>query len=248
MTPSARDALAAAAALGPFFGLAEPPGSDWVSWAELVDHPEAVARRVEGARTLLTAGPGTPDVPCRVVASVVHLGLVARLLSPPLGAALISRVLPVLPAGSVRLHLLGSNPVPLAFDRPSGVPVPGPPDVAAALDRHWLVPLAGPLTTAVGRWYGLSSQVLMGNHTSAVAGALRMLADARPELAGESAAVLDALLADGSLAGRGRLRPDGSFVRRSCCLWYRLPGAGTCGDCVLDDRAETDDRSTSPAV
>jgi len=25
-------------------------------------------------------------------------------------------------------------------------------------------------------------------------------------------------------------------MRRSCCLFYRLPGAGTCGDCVLDER------------
>ena len=31
-------------------------------------------------------------------------------------------------------------------------------------------------------------------------------------------------------------RPDTSFfVRRSCCLYYRLPAGGKCGDCALID-------------
>jgi hypothetical protein len=242
MSAQARDALAAAGALGPFCVLEDIPGPDWVSWAEVVDRPEPFGRRVDDSRELLAAGPGAPDVPVRVVASVVHLGLVARLVSPPLGAALMSRVLPVLPAGSVHLHPVGSNPVPMAFDHPAGVPVLRPAEVAASLDRHWLDPLAAPLTAAVGRWYGLSAHVLVGNVASAVAGALRTIAAARPQLSAAAVTVLEALLAEGSLAGRGRRRPDGAFVRRSCCLWYRLPGAGTCGDCVLDVRAETDDR------
>jgi len=42
-----------------------------------------------------------------------------------------------------------------------------------------------------------------------------------------------------SLRGTGefvRSGPGGprlQFVRHSCCLPYRVPGAGTCGDCVL---------------
>ncbi|MEU7551440.1 (2Fe-2S)-binding protein [Streptomyces sp. NPDC044571] len=24
-----------------------------------------------------------------------------------------------------------------------------------------------------------------------------------------------------------------AFVRRSCCLYYKVPGGGFCGDCVL---------------
>jgi ferric iron reductase protein FhuF len=58
-----------------------------------------------------------------------------------------------------------------------------------------------------------------------------------PALVARADAVLDALLGSGPLAGTGRRREDGSFVRRSCCLFYRLPGAGTCGDCILDARA-----------
>jgi hypothetical protein len=28
-------------------------------------------------------------------------------------------------------------------------------------------------------------------------------------------------------------RPRRFLVRSSCCLFYRVPGSGTCGDCVL---------------
>jgi ferric iron reductase protein FhuF len=63
-----------------------------------------------------------------------------------------------------------------------------------------------------------------------------MPATAGPEVAGRADALLEALLRSGPLAGTGRRRDDGTFVRRSCCLFYRVPGAGTCGDCVLDDR------------
>ena len=27
-----------------------------------------------------------------------------------------------------------------------------------------------------------------------------------------------------------------AFTRRTCCLYYRLPGGGLCGDCVLHQR------------
>jgi hypothetical protein len=46
----------------------------------------------------------------------------------------------------------------------------------------------------------------------------------------------------GLLAGTGELRPprppdrDWSFRRRSCCLYYRVPGGELCGDCVLSHR------------
>jgi ferric iron reductase protein FhuF len=38
----------------------------------------------------------------------------------------------------------------------------------------------------------------------------------------------------GPLAGAGRFDVGGRyFVRASCCLFYRIPNAGKCGDCVL---------------
>ncbi len=238
MTGRAAAALAAAAALGPFFALQTEddvePG--WVSWADLVTQPEPLGRRVREVRALLASGPGTPEVPARVAASIVHLGLIARLISPALGAALAAGVVPVLPAGSIRLRPTGSTPLPMTFRAPTGTPVGGPAQLAAELDRAWSAPLIAPLNDAIGRRYRLSEQVLHGNVASAIAGTLQAATTTRPDLAGTADAALDALLATGSLAGRGRRRNDnGAFVRRSCCLLVRLPGAGTCGDCVLTD-------------
>ena len=80
----------------------------------------------------------------------------------------------------------------------------------------------------------MSPKVLWGDVTSALNGA---------------AAVLDRFGGLPQLVavrrGRRRLyrlpalerdRPVGPprFVRNTCCLYYRIPGAGLCGDCVLD--------------
>lgn len=235
--PLAERALAAAAELGPFFRADAQPGPDWSSWAALTADPALLGRRVAEVRALLAAGPGSPDVAPTVVASLSHLGLVARLVAPPLGAALLSGGLPVAPIEQVHIRLAGANPLPLSLGATRMAPAAGPADLAAAFGRSWVAPAVAPLAAAVRGSWAVSRRVLDGNVSSAVAGALRMATTARPELAGRAEAVLDALLASGPLAGTGRRREDGSFVRHSCCLFYRLPGAGTCGDCVLDDRA-----------
>ncbi len=229
---SAAQALADAVTLGPFFAVCEEPGPDWVSWAELVDG-DPLKRRISDVRAALAAGPEVSDVDPRVAASIAHLGLVARLVSPLLGVALTGGVLPVAPPAGVRLLLAGGNPLPLALLEVRMVRAGEPDAVAAALDREWLRPTVHPLSARVAALTGLSRQVLDGNAVSAVAGALRMAATARPSLAGAVGSVLDAVLTRGSLAGTGTRRDGGAFVRRSCCLFYRLPGAGTCGDCVL---------------
>jgi len=244
VTAEVRSALESAGSLGPFFALADARGTGWVSWSDLLVHPVTLHHRVHEVRTLLASGPGSPDVPVRVAASIVQLGLVARLLSPVLGAVLVAGVVPVVAAPSVHLRPLGSNPLPMAFGNPSAVPAGGTTEAARALDHEWLVPVVGPLSGAVSRRYGVSPRVLEGNVASAVAGALRTAAAARPDLAGPAEALLDALLAAGALADRGRRRTDGTFVRRSCCLMYRLPGAGICGDCVLADGPRGDGRFT----
>lgn len=179
---------------------------------------------------MLNAGTLPED---RVVASLMHLGLVARLLSPALGTALAGGVLPVVTAEDIHLQLAGGNPLPMAWRRVAGVDVDAPAAVAEQLAWHWLTPLVEPWTARVATTSRLSEQVLAGNVVSAVAGALTIAAAARPQLTDRCAAVLDALLVSGPLAGTGGRRPDGSFARHSCCLFYRLPGAGTCGDCVL---------------
>ncbi|NEN51080.1 hypothetical protein G3R41_09025 [Modestobacter muralis] len=223
-------ALQAGADLSPFCTLQPTPGRQWVSWADLLADQAQFAGRAAEVRTTLTVGavPGE-----RVVASLVHLGLVARLLAPPLGAALAGGVLPVVAPDGVHVLLSGSNPLPMALTDAAGIDVDSPAAVAEGLVRHWLTPLVMPWTTLVAAVARVSGQVLAGNTTSAVAGVLAVAVATRQDLADRSVAVLDALLAGGPLAGTGGRRLDGSFTRRSCCLFYRLPDAGTCADCVL---------------
>jgi hypothetical protein len=51
--------------------------------------------------------------------------------------------------------------------------------------------------------------------------------------------VVGEMLRMAPLAGMGTLvqpvpeRPRRFLVRNNCCLYYRIPGGGTCGDCVL---------------
>jgi hypothetical protein len=93
--------------------------------------------------------------------------------------------------------------------------------------------LVGPILSAFQREYRLSTKVLWGNVASGLAGAAGMIG--RPE----AFDLVDDVLRVPPLRGTGEFfRPDPAvdrrfFVRRSCCLFYRIPGAGTCGDCVL---------------
>jgi ferric iron reductase protein FhuF len=50
----------------------------------------------------------------------------------------------------------------------------------------------------------------------------------------DPAAIVGAMLPAGPLVGTGRYESGGRvFVRDSCCLLYRVPNSGKCGDCVL---------------
>jgi ferric iron reductase protein FhuF len=99
-----------------------------------------------------------------------------------------------------------------------------------------------PLVAAVRAQVAISERLLWGNAASALAGAKRVLGTARPDAAVRAAEVAGRLLGSGRLAGAGELLPASppdvgwTFRRRSCCLYYRVPGGGLCGDCVLDAR------------
>ena len=229
-------ALAAARNLGPFFEVDPAPAPDWTSWAEILESPAAVQQRVAEVRAVVGAGPGAPVVEDRVAASLAHLGLVARLLSPVLGAALVGGVLPVSPAPQVHLQVSGRNPLPMALTRPGAVPVGSTRGLVRVFGRLWLRPTVDPLGALIRERYALSPQTLTGNVSSAVAGALIAVAGARAELRPQAHALLSAFTREGPLASAGHLRLDGTFVRRSCCLFYRVQGAGTCADCVLGHR------------
>lgn len=171
----------------------------------------------------------------RVAASLVVLGYAARLLGPGLAVLLRDGILLDLRPDQVRYAFTPATGFALTLPEPGGWR--GPRDVQLArwcadvLDTH----LTG-LVDAVRAVTPVSAGLLWGNVASGLTGALRVLALDGTVAAGRCHDSGVALLRHGRLAGTGRLTLDRSglhFRRRSCCLYYRLPGGGTCGDCPL---------------
>jgi hypothetical protein len=223
---SPASALTEAGDWGPFFAVhthpaAMPPAPPWHSWRDWLDDPTGLAGRVADVRAHLAAGGGAVSV--RVAASVTHLGLTARLVSPALAVAVrTGRFLTLRPDELWWQPALGGafplSMVPRAADTP-----------AELLDR---------LSRLVARTraFSVSERTLWGNVASAINGAATMLGAARPELAAGASAVAATLLDLPPLRATAFRRPDGRFVRRSCCLIYRAAPTGrtaVCGDCVL---------------
>jgi FhuF 2Fe-2S C-terminal domain len=248
----ASGALAAAAGAGPYFAL-EPwaAGAGWRPARLLADDQEVLAERVAQARGVLAGRAGLPPdgVAERVAASIVFLGLAARLVSPSLGAAVLGGVVPGLTLDSLWWRPVDGGPVPLAARAVTGRAIrrrdtesPDAADLdeaAALLSERCVQGVAVPVAAAFCAQFRLSPLVLRGNIASALAGAAGMLAAQFPDRAEAAGQLTARMLARGPLAGAGRLvQPDASrprrfLVRNSCCLLYRVPGGGMCGDCVL---------------
>jgi hypothetical protein len=241
-------ALITAAQFGPYFGC-EPwaPDAGWRPWGELGEGDVAAAR-VAAARAALIGmfGLAEDTVPTRVVASVTFLGWASRVVSPLLGAAVAGGELPAPGPGDLWWRAVPGGPLPLAYGS-----MPARPcremevtALAEALAEVAVGGLLGPLVETFRLSFALSPKVLLGNVASALAGAAGMIADQAPGSAGRAFAVVGRMLELPPLAGSGRLvRPradrDRQFlIRRNCCLYYRIPGGGTCGDCVLTPTAE----------
>jgi FhuF-like iron-sulfur protein len=225
-------------ALGPFFAVSThpagaPPGRPWQPMTAAL-----LAERAAGVRAYLAAAGGQPPeaVELRVAASVAHLGLAARLVSPALAAAVLHGRLLGCELGLLRWQPGLGGPVPLSLPDDALHPPSSAPDRLAEALAHRLLdgPLAE-LATHMGA-LGVSAHILLGNTASAVNGAATALAAARPEL-GSGARAFAALLLDRPpLRPQSGRAPDGAFRRRSCCLIYRAaPGrrGALCGDCAL---------------
>ncbi len=182
----------------------------------------------------VAAALGTEET--RVAASVAHQGLAARLWSVTLACAALYGAVP------------GLDPRLLCWDPDATAPDdlwlaevrPLPGDAATVADVVLTAHLA-PLTAAVHTRYGVASGLLWGNAASALAGAGRELVrwarrHGRTDTATRARSLTADLFAHPLLTGTGALAaasPDLSFRRRSCCLYYRVPGAGVCGDCCF---------------
>ncbi|MGX1566926.1 (2Fe-2S)-binding protein [Streptomyces sp. NPDC055506] len=168
----------------------------------------------------------------RVAASITHQGLAARLWSVALGCAVLHGSAPDLDARLLRWDADGSAPDDLWL---TGVrPLPG--DAATVADTVLLGHLE-PLAAALRAHYRLAPGLLRGNAASALAGAARELdrwarRHDRTDTAARARSLAAELLAHPLLAGSGTLTGT-AFRRRSCCLYYRVPGGGVCGDCCF---------------
>ena len=187
----------------------------WRPMVELVDDPKVLEARVNRVEGALSASGGGVAVDGRVAASVAHLGLVARLVAPMIGAAVLGR--PV--SWSLR---------DLAWQDQLGGPYPL--SIAAA-------PIGGTSAheTLTEAFLGcrVSPKVLWGNVGSAINSAALQIARTRPEFARAAQSAADEKLADSRIDG-GVLRSGPGFRRTSCCLIYRLSDRSSCcGDCVL---------------
>jgi hypothetical protein len=191
----------------------------------------------------------------RVAASTLYLGHAARVWSIALGSWAVGGLVPHLAPETVCWNVAAGRPTELVVTAPTGRRL-SPADVdadvgvaleaitAAVVDAH-LRPFADVLRRATGTAAGL----LWGNAASALVGAVQVLESRQgPEPDGVvPAAAVDAarrlaarLLERPPLTGttRHRVDADGRLVlrgvmRRSCCLFYRAPDGGTCGDCPL---------------
>ncbi len=216
------DTLQVLAGCGPYFavgtGAVDEPG--WRPVRALYENPVVLAGLVGRVRTRLGAGQW------RVAASILFQGHAARLWSVSLGALLRGGLLPELDPdallwrdqdGSVRLRLDPSEGWRGA-------------DLGNVLGCSVIGEHLTPLLTAVHRLGPLSARLLWGNAASALLGAARVLDDGP---VGPARGVDDRLLNHGPLRGTLEVQPEGGHRRRSCCLFYRVPGGGLCGDCAL---------------
>ena len=230
-------ALAEAGALGGFFGIGVGggPGPDagaagasteagaGAGWQPAL---EAYRQGLRGLTEQMKEQLGVRED--RVAVSTLQFGYAARLWSPVLACALVSGIVP----GLDRLRVSTSLPVRLLLPaaagwRPSGYEQLADLAYRCVVDGQ-LVPLAA------GPHPPVAAGLLHGNAASAMIGALTVLARLRPGLGGPARVVAARLLATGLLRGTGRLTGAGlEFRRSSCCLYYRVPGGGLCGDCSL---------------
>ncbi|GAA1656817.1 (2Fe-2S)-binding protein [Actinoplanes couchii] len=236
---SSRDsgaALRAAAELGPYF-VWEPYDGDgeWRPLRDLRDG-DVIGERVRiGRRTLAALGGLDLDaIDERVTASIIFLGLASRLLSPLVGAVATTGVLPIADLDRLWWRPVQGGPIPIAWRD-----LDSEPGTAERFTTTAIRGVVEPVLDVFRERYRLSPQVLWGNVASALGGAAGMIADTLPDAAEPAARLVGQALDLPPLRGMATLnRPDPArarwyLARNNCCLYYRIPGGGTCGDCVL---------------
>ncbi|MFR9799474.1 (2Fe-2S)-binding protein [Streptomyces sp. MS06] len=244
-------ALPAPAPLGGFFLLRAPgrPPRPQPTLAQAYTRPQGsdtsdVYRDPLGFRLRKVAGSLRAPEP-RIAASVAQQGLAARLWSLALGPAVLHGRVPDLDPRLLLWDPDATAPDDLWPAEPPALADGGAAAVArSVLDRHLV-----PLEAALRARRRIAAGLLRGNAASALAGAARQLdgwarRTGRPDVAGRARDLTARLLAHPYLAGTGTLAGT-AFRRRSCCLYYRVPDGGVCGDCCFAHPPRSSPRGTS---
>jgi iron complex transport system ATP-binding protein len=207
--------------LGPYFAVGTGPvGAGWSSVAQLYTD----AALLDGVVGRIQARMDAAEQ--RVAASTFYLGFAARLWSIGLGMLVGHRLLPDLDAeqllfqesaGQIRLHI--EHPVAWQGDDLE------PTLADMVLDGH-----LAPLSAALRRLGPISDKLLRGNAASALLGAARVF-DGNATT-GRGWQLARRLCADERLSDTIRFS-NGGYRRTSCCLYYRVPRGGLCGDCSM---------------
>jgi ferric iron reductase protein FhuF len=218
-------ALAGAAALGPFFEIVTDPAEEAdPTWRPL---PELDTARLVGLTGAYADRLGTTEQ--RVAASILFQGLASRLWSPVVAAAA-RGVVPDL--SGLHWRWAPGAPIALWLADPSGHRAGTAAERAGLVHREVVERQLRPLRETMLGFVRLADGLLWGNAASALAGTLRA-GSLDAGLAAPLPALVRELFAREPLAGTGTFERRG-FVRRSCCLYYRVPPGGEmCGDCAL---------------
>jgi FhuF 2Fe-2S C-terminal domain len=218
-----RAVLADVARVGPFFALdTDPDLADHPLWRPFTElHGRALPDQIAAVRARLGTGEA------RVAASLLFQGIAGRLWSPVLAAAAGHGALPDLEPA--RTYWRAASPGPVLLGAPGAGGRSADPAAVreVVVERH-----LRPLVAAVIAVAPVAQGLLWGNAASALTGALAVLTTARPASAAPARRLVEELLDAPPLRGTLTAGPRG-FRRRSCCLYYRVPGGGLCGDCAL---------------
>jgi ferric iron reductase protein FhuF len=235
------EALSAAATLGPYFAVehATRP-DDWLPLTALTDRDDTTLlnERVAVVRAALArmAGIAAGAVELRAAASIHALALCSRLVAPALGTASLTGTVLAVSPDRVRWSPVASGPVPMYLEPAASHASHHPGELAQLIHEHVIEPSVAPVVEAFAHAFRLSRRVLWGNVASALSGSVTMIGHARPDHADRAREIVAATIDTPRLKGSGAYSEAGAFTRTNCCLYYRIPGGGYCGDCILRQR------------
>ena len=239
-----RAVLAEVDAVGGFFAVStrddEAADPSWRPLAALLavpdDGPDPLGERLAQVADGLGADR-------RVAASLLAQSVASRSVSVLLASTALGVLPDLAPASVLHARPWAGGALPLWVDpaRLTGTDLAAtaPDDAAAALADVLAREHVAPLVAGIRARASISPRLLWGNAASALAGAVRVLGDARPDLHAAALALARGVLAHEPFAGLGSFVPDPDhpsglgFTRRTCCLYYRVPGGGKCADCLL---------------